>query len=80
LQALGILDGFDLAKMSPDERLHHEIEALRLAFAFAIDEVGEPTDAMMEKVHRALTPAGMAETRARITDRALPLGRAVGGK
>ena len=79
LQALGILDGFDLAKMSPAERLHHEIEALRLAFAFAIDEVGEPTDAMMEKVRRALTPAGLAETRARITDRALPLGRAVGG-
>lgn len=79
LQALGILDGFDLAAMSPADRLHHEIEALRLAFAFAIDEVGEPTDAMMEKVRRALTPAGLAETRARITDRALPLGRAVGG-
>ena len=79
LQALGILDGFDLAKMSPADRLHHQIEALRLAFAFAIDEVGEPTDAMMEKVRRALTPAGLAETRARITERALPLGRAVGG-
>lgn len=79
LQALGILDGFDLAGMSPADRMHHQIEALRLAFAFAIDEVGDPTDAMMEKVRRALTPAGLAETRARITDRALPLGRPVGG-
>ncbi len=79
LQALGILDGFDLAGMGAADRMHREIEALRLAFAFAIDEVGEPTDAMMEKVRRALSPDGLAEARARITDRALPLGRAVGG-
>ena len=79
LQALGILDGFDLAAMPPAERMHREIEALRIAFAFAIDEVGEPTDAMMEKVRRTLSPEGLAEARARITDRALPLGRAVGG-
>lgn len=79
LQALGILDGFDLAGLSAADRMHREIEALRLAFAFAIDEVGEPTDSMMEKVRLALSPAGLAEARARITDRALPLGRAVGG-
>jgi gamma-glutamyltranspeptidase/glutathione hydrolase len=79
LQALGILDGFDLAGMSPADRMHRQIEALRLAFAFAIDEVGDPTDAMMERVHRALSPAGLAEARARITDHALPLGRPAGG-
>jgi gamma-glutamyltranspeptidase/glutathione hydrolase len=79
LQALGILDGCELAAMSPADRMHHKIEAIRLAFAFAIDEVGDPTDAMMERVHRALAPAGLAEARARITDRALPLGRAMGG-
>jgi gamma-glutamyltranspeptidase len=35
LLALNILEGFDLAKMEPfsSERLHLEIEALRLAFA-----------------------------------------------
>jgi gamma-glutamyltranspeptidase/glutathione hydrolase len=77
--ALGILDGFDLARMAPADRMHREIEALRLAFAFAIDEVGDPTDAMMAKVRHALSPEGLAEARARITDRALPLGRAQGG-
>jgi gamma-glutamyltranspeptidase/glutathione hydrolase len=79
LQALGILDGFDLAKMSPADRMHHEIEALRIAFAFAIDTVGEPDDAMMAKLRTALAPAGLAEARARIGARALPLGRAQGG-
>jgi gamma-glutamyltranspeptidase/glutathione hydrolase len=79
LQALGILEGYDLAAMSPADRMHHEIEAIRIAFAFAIDEVGDPTDAMMKKVQHALSPAALAESRARITDRALPLGRAVNG-
>jgi gamma-glutamyltranspeptidase/glutathione hydrolase len=79
LQALGMLDGFDLARMGPAERMHHEIEALRIAFAFAIDAVGEPTDAMMERVRATLAPAGIADARARIGERALPLGRAQGG-
>ena len=79
LQALGIVDGFDLAAMDPAERLHHEIEALRIAFAFAIDNVGEPTEAMLEQVRQALTPQGLDEARGRITPRALPLGRAVAG-
>lgn len=77
-QALGILDGYDLARMSPSDRMHLEIEALRIAFAFAIDEVGEPTDAMMDRVRAALTPAGLAEARARIGERALSLGRLAG--
>jgi len=79
LQALGIVDGFDLVAMDPAERLHHEIEALRIAFAFAIDNVGEPTEAMLEQVRQALTPQGLDEARGRITQRALPLGRAVAG-
>ena len=79
LQALGILDGFDLAAMDPADRLHHEIEALRLAFAFVIDNVGEPTGAMLETVRRALSPEGLAEARGRIGRQALSLGRAVGG-
>lgn len=79
LQALGILDGFDLAGMDLADRLHHEIEALRLGFAFAIDNVGEPTEPMLETVRRALSPDGLAESRARITTQALPLGRSVGG-
>lgn len=79
LQALGILDGFDLAGMDPAERLHHEIEALRIAFAFAIDTVGEPTEAMLHKVREALTAGALAEARARIGRQALPLGRAVAG-
>jgi gamma-glutamyltranspeptidase/glutathione hydrolase len=79
LVALGILDGFDLAALDASERMHREIEAIRLAFSFAIDELGDPTEAMMEKVHRALSPAGLAEMRSRIGERALPLGRPTGG-
>jgi gamma-glutamyltranspeptidase / glutathione hydrolase len=44
LLALNILEGFDLAKMEPfsSERLHLEIEALRLAFADARWYVADP--------------------------------------
>jgi len=35
LHALGILDGLPLAAMDEAERLHHEIEAIRLGFALA---------------------------------------------
>lgn len=79
LQALGILDGFDLSVMDTTDRIHHEIEALRIAFAFAIDNVGEPNEPMLEKVHQALSPEGLADARDRIGRQALPLGRAVGG-
>ncbi|MEA5415848.1 gamma-glutamyltransferase family protein [Synechococcus sp. BA-132 BA5] len=79
LQALGILDGFDLAGMDPADRLHHEIEALRIAFAFAIDNVGEPNEPMLDRVRQALSPEGLADARGRITQQALPLGRAVAG-
>lgn len=79
LIALGILEGFDLAAMGEPDRLHHEIESLRLGFQFAIDEVGEPTDAMLERVHRALAADALAERRARITARATAPVRVEGG-
>ena len=45
LLALNLLDGFDLASLPPlsPERLHLEIEALRLAFADAFYYVADPT-------------------------------------
>lgn len=79
LVALGILAGYDLAAMGESDRLHHEIEALRQGFLFAIDEVGEPTDALTAKVSRALTRTGLAEFRGRITDRATAVVRPQGG-
>jgi gamma-glutamyltranspeptidase/glutathione hydrolase len=79
LIALGILEGYDLTGMSESARLHHEIEALRQGFAFAIDEVGEPTEPMAEKVGRAIAAAGLAEFRGRITDRATAAVHPQGG-
>ena len=79
LIALGILEGYDLAGMPESARLHHEIEALRLGFTFAIDEVGEPTEPMMAKVRRVLAAEGLAASRARITDRATVAVRPQGG-
>jgi gamma-glutamyltranspeptidase len=79
LVALGILEGYDLAAMGESARLHHEIEALRLGFEFAIDELGEPTEAMLEKVRRALGADGLAEFRGRITDRATAAVHPQGG-
>lgn len=79
LIALGILEGHDLAGMDESARLHHEIEALRLGFEFAIDGVGEPTEPMMDKVRRALSAEGLAASRARITDRATAVVRPEGG-
>ncbi len=79
LVALGILEGYDLAAMGESARLHHEIEALRLGFEFAIDEVGDPTEAILEKVRRVLAADGLADLRGRITDRATAAVRAQGG-
>jgi gamma-glutamyltranspeptidase/glutathione hydrolase len=70
LIALGILEGYDLATMGEADRLHHEIEALRLGFEFAIDTVGEPTDGMLQAMRRALSAESIAALRKRITDRA----------
>jgi gamma-glutamyltranspeptidase/glutathione hydrolase len=79
LMALGILEGYDLAGMAESARLHHQIEALRLGFEFAIDEVGEPTAPMMDKVYRALSAGGLAASRTRIGERATAVVRPQGG-
>jgi gamma-glutamyltranspeptidase/glutathione hydrolase len=79
LMALGILEGYDLAAMGESLRLHHEIEALRLGFEFAIDTVGEPTDGMLEQTRRALSAEGLASRRRRITGRATAPVRVEGG-
>jgi len=79
LLALGLLEGYDLAAMGEASRMHHAIEALRLGFGFAIDSVGEPTDAMLGKVRAALSVEGLATLRQRITDRATAPVRVEGG-
>jgi gamma-glutamyltranspeptidase/glutathione hydrolase len=79
LMALGILEGYDLAGMRESDRLHHEIEALRLGFEFAIDTVGEPTEGMLETTRRALSAESLAAQRRRITARATAPVRVEGG-
>ncbi len=79
LHALGILDGLPLAAMGEAERLHHEIEAIRLGFELAIAGVGEPTPSMLELVRQQLSPDGLAAARSRITALARPATRPQGG-
>lgn len=79
LIALGILENYDLAGMGESDRLHHQIEALRLGFEFAINEVGEPTESMMERVRHTLSKEGLAMSRKRITDRATAAVHPQGG-
>ena len=78
LHALGILDGLPLASMDEAERLHHQIEAIRLGFELAIDVVGEPTPEMLEQVRQALSQDGLAAARSRIANRARPATRPQG--
>jgi gamma-glutamyltranspeptidase/glutathione hydrolase len=79
LIALGVLGGYDLAAMGEATRLHHQIEALRLGFEWAIDTVGEPTDDMLAETRRMLSPEGIDTLRQRITDRATAPVRVQGG-
>jgi gamma-glutamyltranspeptidase / glutathione hydrolase len=79
LHALGLLDGLPLSAMDEAERLHHQIEAIRLGFELAIDVVGEPTPEMLERLRQELSPEGLAATRSRITSRARPATRPQGG-
>lgn len=70
LLALNILEGFDLAALAPlsAERLHLEIEALRLAFADAFEYVADAAfhQAPLEAL---LSPAYAAQRRAQIDPR-----------
>jgi gamma-glutamyltranspeptidase/glutathione hydrolase len=65
--------------MKEAERLHHEIEAIRLGFELAIDVVGEPTPAMLERLQQELCPDGLAAARSRISAQARPATRPQGG-
>ncbi|HEY2791427.1 MAG TPA: gamma-glutamyltransferase family protein [Micromonosporaceae bacterium] len=71
LIALGILDGLDLARTPLDERLHLQIEAMKLGFADAHAYVADPDHAAMPAL---LDPAYLAARRSSIGDRAaLPM-------
>jgi gamma-glutamyltranspeptidase/glutathione hydrolase len=70
LQALGVLDGMDLAALSPAERLHRQLEAVKLGFADAHAHVADPERARVPATAALLDPGYLAARRALITDRA----------
>lgn len=71
LIALGLLRDYDLATMTESQRLHHQIEALRLGFEFAINDIGDPgSPGMLEKAQQMLSDGGLAALRTRITESA----------
>jgi gamma-glutamyltranspeptidase/glutathione hydrolase len=69
LVALGILDGVDLATLPPAERLHWQIEAMKLGFADAFAYVADP-DRVTVPAPALLEPAYLAARRAEIGERA----------
>ncbi|MFC6015483.1 gamma-glutamyltransferase family protein [Plantactinospora solaniradicis] len=69
LLALNILDGVDLAAMSPDERLHWQIEATKLGFADAHAYVADP-DRVTVPTAELLTPEYAAARRSLVTSSA----------
>jgi gamma-glutamyltranspeptidase/glutathione hydrolase len=69
LIALGILNGMDIASASPEQRLHWQIEAMKLGFADAHAFVADP-DIAPAPIERLLAGDYVAGRRALITDRA----------
>ncbi|SCG52516.1 gamma-glutamyltransferase family protein [Micromonospora inositola] len=69
LLALNILDGVDLAALSPAERLHWQIEAVKLGFADAHAYVADP-ERVPVPTAALLDPGYAAARRALLTDRA----------
>jgi gamma-glutamyltranspeptidase/glutathione hydrolase len=69
LMALSILDGMDIAGATTDQRLHWQIEAMKLAFADAHAYIADPAMSPVP-VDGLLDPAYAASRRALITDRA----------
>ena len=69
LLALNVLDGVDLAALTPEERLHWQIEAVKLGFADAHAYVADPERADLP-TPALLDPAYAAARRALVTDRA----------
>ncbi|MEO3776268.1 gamma-glutamyltransferase family protein [Micromonospora sp. B11E3] len=69
LLALGVLDGVDLAALPPEERLHWQIEAVKLGFADAHAHVADPDHARVP-TEALLSPAYAKTRRALVGDRA----------
>ncbi|MEO3742341.1 gamma-glutamyltransferase family protein [Plantactinospora sp. B5E13] len=69
LLALNILDGVDLSALSPVERLHWQIEAVKLGFADAHAYVADPARVDVPTA-ALLTPEYAAARRALVTERA----------
>ena len=75
LMALNICEGFDLAGMGfqSADALHHMIEAMRLAFADALEHVADPAamrvlpEALLSKEYAAARRAAIAPNRAMAT-------------
>jgi gamma-glutamyltranspeptidase/glutathione hydrolase len=69
LLALNILDGVDLAGLPPEQRLHWQIEAVKLGFADAHAHVADPERAQVP-TDALLSPGYAAARRALVTHRA----------
>ncbi|SCL21049.1 gamma-glutamyltranspeptidase / glutathione hydrolase [Micromonospora nigra] len=69
LLALGVLDGLDLAGADPAERLHRQVEAVKLGFADAHAHVADP-DLAGVPTAALLAPEYLAARRALVGDRA----------
>ena len=69
LVALGILDGVDLAALPAAERLHWQIEAMKLGFADAFAYVADP-DRVTVPPSALLAPKYLAARRSEIGERA----------
>jgi gamma-glutamyltranspeptidase/glutathione hydrolase len=69
LEALAILDGLDLPDANPAQRVHRQIEAVKLAFADAHAYVADP-DAVPVPVTELLSPDYVASRRALVGERA----------
>ncbi len=68
LTALGILEG--LKPDSPEERIHYQIEALKLGFADGFAYIGDPTS-MRESAQALLDPNYLRSRRALLGERAI---------
>ncbi|WP_422734600.1 gamma-glutamyltransferase family protein [Micromonospora sp. WMMD558] len=69
LLALHVLDGLDLADVPPPERVHRQVEAVKLGFADAHAHVADPDRAAVPTA-ALLDPGYAAARRALVTDRA----------
>ena len=80
LQALGMMDGFDLGSRVGAEAWHVQIEAMKLAFSDVYGYVADPQHVTVP-VRGLIEPGYLAQRRALIGDRAgpAPIGNPPGG-